>query len=81
MWCCRDDKQSRFEGFAFFQKTFKKITPPSWPRCEKWIKNICLSGENVTVPKHYEEICWQNIVMGGIDYYRKMMSGTNRNAL
>jgi hypothetical protein len=42
--------------------------------------SVCL-GNNVTVPKHYEEICWQNIVMGGIEYYQKMMSGTNRNAL
>jgi hypothetical protein len=46
MWCCGDDAQSTFEGFAFFswQKTFKKITPPSWPGSEKWIKNICLPG-------------------------------------
>ena len=82
-WCCGDDTQSTFEGFAFFPG--KRLSKRLLRQVGQGVRNgskisVCL-GKNVTVPKHYEEICWQNIVMGGIEYYRKMMSGTNRNAL
>jgi hypothetical protein len=82
-WCCGDDTQSTFEGFAFFPG--KRLSKRLLRQVGQGVRNgskisVCL-GKNVTVPKHYKEICWQNIVMGGVEYYWKMMSGTNRKAL
>ena len=36
---------------------------------------VCL-GKNVNVSKHYQELCRQNIVMGNVEYYRKMITPT-----
>ena len=77
-WCCGDETQTTFEGFAFFPgKELSKILH----------KNIGLGlcngskiavylTKNFNVLNRYTELCWQKIVMGDVRYYKQLISQT-----
>jgi hypothetical protein len=83
-WCCSDESQSTFEGFAFFlaKGLSKRLLPQVGQAVSNGLKiSICLS-KNIKVPKVCgQEICRRNIVMGDVEYYRKMMTGTSKTWL
>jgi len=83
-WCCGDESQSTFEGFAFFpaKGLSKRLLPQVGEAVSNGLKIcVCLS-KNIKVPKVCgREIRRRNIVMGDVEYYRKMMSGTRKTWL
>ena len=83
-WCCGDKSQSTFDGFAFFPAKGlpKRLLPQVGHAVTNGLKiSICLS-KNIKVPNVCgQEILRRNIVMGDVEYYRKMMSGTSKTWL
>jgi hypothetical protein len=84
-WCCGDESQTKFGGFAFFPG--KALSKRFLPSVGQGVNNglmivVCL-GKNVNVSKHYHypELCCQNIVMGDVEYYRKMITQTCNSGL
>ena len=74
-WCCGEDSQTKFNAFAFFpeKKTDKGIYSQTCPGSEQWIEICSMLGENVNVPKQYPELSLQNMVMGDIVHYQKLL--------
>jgi len=75
-WCCGDESQTKFGGFAFFpgKALSKRFLRNVDQRVNNGLKIVVCLGENVNGSKHYQELRRQNIVMGDVEYYRKMIT-------
>jgi hypothetical protein len=77
-WCCGDESQTKFGGFAFFpgKALSKRFLHSVGQRVNNGLKIVVCLGKNVNVSKHYQELRRQKIVMGDVEYYRKMITPT-----
>jgi hypothetical protein len=82
-WCCGDESQTKFGGFAFFpgKGLSKRLLHSVCQGLKYGLKIVVCLGKNVNICNHYPELCQQNIVMGDVEYYRKMISLTGNSGL
>ena len=75
-WCCGDESQTKFGGFAFFpgKGLSKRLLHSVCQGLKYGLKIVVCLGKNVNGSKHYQELRRQNIVMGDVEYYRKMIT-------
>jgi hypothetical protein len=80
-WCCGDESQTKFGGFAFFpgKALSKRFLHNVGQRVNNGLKIVVCLGKNVNGSKHYQELRRQNIVMGDVEYYRKMITPTRNS--
>ena len=80
-WCCGDESQTKFGGFAFFpgKALSKRFLHNVGQRVNNGLKIVVCLGKNVNGSKHYQELRRQNIVMGDVEYYRKMITPTHNS--
>jgi len=79
-WCCGDESQTKFGGFAFFpgKALSKRFLHSVGHVVNNGLKIVVYLGKNINVSKHYHypELCSQNIVMGDVEYFPKMITPT-----
>ena len=80
-WCCGDESQTKFGGFAFFpgKALSKRFLHNVGQRVNNGLKIVVCLAKNVNGSKHYQELRRQNIVMGDVEYYRKMITPTRNS--
>ena len=63
-WCCCDETQTKFEGFAFFpgKSIFTEIIKNGLGLCRRSKIPVCLAKKSM----FYTELCWKNIAMGNV---------------
>jgi hypothetical protein len=82
-WCCGDETQTKFYGFAFFpgKHLSKMLLHKIGQGVLSGLKiSVCLA-RNLNIPNEYKELMWQNVVMGDAEYYQKLLSGSRKNGL
>ena len=82
-WCCGNETQTKFYGFAFFpgKHLSKVLLHKIGQDVQSGLKiSVCLA-RNLNIPNEYKELMLQNVVMGDAEYYQKLLSGIRENGL
>ena len=82
-WCCGNETQTKFYGFAFFpgKHLSKVLLHKIGQDVQSGLKiSVCLA-RNLNIPYEYKELMLQNVVMGDAEYYQKLLSGIRKNGL